>query len=190
MDDPDIARLVPYRLELVNGADLVKAVRGVHVPEAEVTEKVYHAVLRADAGWVQGSVLWSYDVPRILAAKIEEAFKQAWHFIAEAGHADDLTKDTRPLDADDSPPFAVVLTTHQDFGLAETKETAASMRFDYQRVCDLPDPTWPVLIVAHELAHVWLYVTKDPTHLEKRPSDADLIAAWNVAREECVPTTS
>ena len=125
------------------------------------------------------------NCPSEKAARVVEAIQEVWRRIAEAGHRDDLDTIQNHWSQDGAYPFLIVLGASQGWGSAETGPKAEWMRFDYLQICSFPNLAWPILAAAHELAHVWLYATKDVTHLGERPTDGSLVSAWNERREQC-----
>jgi len=58
--------------------------------------------------------------------------------------------------------------------------------FDKCRVFDFPDPQWLNIAIVHELAHVYLFATHDPTHWMEPPERHDEKQRWHDEMERLV----
>jgi hypothetical protein len=64
----------------------------------------------------------------------------------------------------------------------------ASVEIEFGRFLACPCDDWLQVAIAHELGHVFLRATNDPTHWAPCPSDQgpEALLAWDRAREEAV----
>src|SRR5262249_9148562 len=58
--------------------------------------------------------------------------------------------------------------------------------FDRSRVFGFPDPSDLKIAIVHELAHVYLFATRDPTHWAEPPEKDDEKQHWDDERERRV----
>jgi hypothetical protein len=76
-----------------------------------------------------------------------------------------------------------ILYTYPGQGPAWVFPRAEGIEFDADRLCDFPSEVWIGLVIAEELAHVFLYATKHPSHMAQQPADVAARGAWYEARE-------
>src|SRR5262245_40132642 len=62
--------------------------------------------------------------------------------------------------------------------VAKAPVRGTQLHFNPDRIFNLAETDWLELVIAHELAHVWLYATNDSSHAGQAPAAREDLLAW------------
>jgi hypothetical protein len=175
----------------------------VHVPV--VTTTALAAILPAQstpAKEEKGLPLVQFLVPNALMlapmgspkdqARFSQAFGTAWRQIGDAGFAAD--HETLTAHWTQGGSYSLVQLDDpslwdQRAGPACAKFQGRVLRFDSGRVFNFVDPSWLVLVIAHDVAHAFLYACRESIHCQQPPADPTECLRWDAERERLAEQT-